>query len=224
MHFSIEGVDYECSYVRFATILGFTRDDFDNDQKMVLCTYKVPSDQAIAHMYVDGASHDSFGSAHNMKPVFQYLNLLFCHTICPKAGAVTSIQSYLKHALDCFGPGNKQFCVFDLIWIGILTCCWNHQKSIVHAPYIMKMIENVTKTDHVTQVADHFYIPTKIDLEAKLKRSLSDGASQGIPNAPHATSPTPTCPPSQVRDKPNLVERMLKTLIGACVTAAERQY
>lgn len=224
MHFCIEGVDYECSYVRFATILGFTRADFDNDKKMVLSTYKVPSDQAIAHMYVDGASHDSFGSTHNMKPFFQYLNHLFRQTLCPKAGSITSIQSHLKLALDCFGPGNKQFCVFDLIWTGILACSWNHQTSIVHAPYIMKMIENVAKTDHATEVAHGSYIPIKIDLEAKSKRNLSRGTSQGIPNAPHATSPTPNCPPSQQREKPNLVERMLKTLIGACVTSAERQY
>jgi hypothetical protein len=67
--------------LRFATILGFTRADYDNDEKMVLSTYKVPTNEDIAHMYVADAKLDNIGKADNMKPFFQYLNLLVCNFV-----------------------------------------------------------------------------------------------------------------------------------------------
>jgi len=75
---------------------------------MVLSTYKVPTNEDIAHMYVADAKLDNIGKADNMKPFFS--------------------------VSQSFG---LQLCVFDLIWIGILKCSWNHQKSIAHAPYII---------------------------------------------------------------------------------------
>lgn len=59
--------------------------------------------------------------------------------------------------------------------------------------YYMKMIEHVTKTEYVTDVAHGPYFPIKIDLEAKSKRSQSRGTSQGIHGSPHAP---PTASPS----------------------------
>jgi hypothetical protein len=160
LNFLIQGVPYRCSYFKFAKILGFGDDDLRKDHFHNI-QFGEEFDASVFH--IDTSQH--MWETSNMKPYYRYLNLLFCQTILPKAGNEMNVQSNSQLLLSFFTPKEEQeFSIFDLLWREILSISWDYKKSLAFAPFIMKMIEVVTKY-HFEKTVEHVaYVPKLIKL------------------------------------------------------------
>jgi hypothetical protein len=69
-------------------------------------------------------------------------------------------------------PGDRdEFSVFGLIWHEILAASWTTTKSCLHGPYIMKMIEVVTKLNSEKESVHEAYVPLRIFSNHPTRRS-----------------------------------------------------
>jgi hypothetical protein len=163
MHFMIEGELYRCRYKRFAKILGFTNEN--GLGKNNVHDYYEPKDEEIDYMHLDSTSLDDYCQTSHMLPYYRYVNLLVRQTIIPKGGNGTRIQSTAKIFLTFFYENDGDFNVFDVIWKEIMTTLWTPLQSCTHAPYLMRMIEVVTKKCFVKTVTHRSYVPLRINPE-----------------------------------------------------------
>ena len=87
-----------------------------------------------------------------MKKYYRYINLLVRQAICPKIGSASSILSNVKTLLVALKEGDEQsFSAFDFIYRQIKITSFEPIKSCAYAPFIMKMIEIVTKKEFSKQ-------------------------------------------------------------------------
>jgi hypothetical protein len=65
-------------------------------------------------------------------------------------------------------PGKEKFSVFDFIWEEIIVCSVSANKSCQYAPWIFKMICEVTGVDILTDKTHTWYKPNKGNIECLL--------------------------------------------------------
>ncbi|WVZ60811.1 hypothetical protein U9M48_010787 [Paspalum notatum var. saurae] len=167
LHFMIQGEWYECSYIRFARILGFGDDDLNKGH---VHKYEIPRPEDVHFMYHDETSLCDYWKTGDMLPFYRYLHLLVRQTVIPKGGNETNVQSTSRTFL-LFLADDDNFSIFDVIWNEILVTSWTPTKSCSHAPYIMRMIEVVAKKRFVKDVPHRSYAPLWIDLSNPSRRS-----------------------------------------------------
>jgi hypothetical protein len=96
-----------------------------------------------------------------MKPVYKMLNQLFLYTLTPKIGDNYNISNIAKDILVRMAPGKEDFSVFDFIWEEIIVSSVSANKSCQYAPWIFKMICEVTGVDIPTNKPHGWYKPNK---------------------------------------------------------------
>jgi hypothetical protein len=72
------------------------------------------------------------------------MNQFFCATIDAKDGDATALQYFACNLHACVMPGGRPFSIIDFIWNELRTMN-DPQKFLPSAPYLMYMIESVTK-------------------------------------------------------------------------------
>jgi hypothetical protein len=140
-HWLLQSKPLSVSYERFAQILGFGEEDLGRPK---LHGGEFPLDSEMAFMYDSMYSKVEFGTTHGMKPVYRMLNQLFRYTLTPKIGDNTNISNVAKEILVWMAPGKEDFSIFDFIWEEIIVCSVSANKSCQYAPWIFKMICEVT--------------------------------------------------------------------------------
>jgi hypothetical protein len=71
---------------------------------------------------------------------------MFRWTIDPKKGDSSALHVFAVNRLNRFAPGGRPFNIFDYIWNELRRVMDDSRKHLPYAPYIMYMIERVTKT------------------------------------------------------------------------------
>jgi hypothetical protein len=155
-HWLLQGKPLSISYERFAQILGFGEEDLGRPK---LHGGEFPLDSEMAFMYDSVYRKVEFGTTHGMKPVYRMLNQLFRYTLTPKIGDNTNISNVAKEILVRIAPGKEDFSIFDFIWEEIIVCSVSANKSCQYAPWIFKMICEVTGVDILTDKSHSWYKP-----------------------------------------------------------------
>jgi hypothetical protein len=91
------------------------------------------------------------------------------HTLTPKIDDNYNISNVAKEILVRMAPGKEAFSVFDFIWEEIIVCSVSANKSCQYAPWIFKMIREVTGVDILTDKPRSWYKPNKGNIERLLK-------------------------------------------------------
>jgi hypothetical protein len=157
-HWLLQGKPLSVSYERFAQIIGFGEEDLGRPK---LHGGEFPLGSEMAFMYVSMYGKVEFGTTHGMKLVYRMLNQLFCYTLTPKIGDNTNISNVAKEILLRMAPGKEDFSIFDFIWEEIIVCSVSANKSCQYAPWIFKMICEVTGVDILTDKSHSWYKPNK---------------------------------------------------------------
>jgi hypothetical protein len=186
-HWLLQGKPLSVSYERFAQILGFGEEDLGRPK---IHGGEIPLDSEMAFMYDSMYGKVEFGPTHGMKPVYRMLNQLFRYTLTPKIGDNYNISNIDKDILVRMAPGKEPFSVFDFIWEEIIISFVSANKSCQYAPWIFKMICEVTGVDILTNKPHPWYKPNKGNIERLLKlgkhappwATSSGGPSTGGPS------------------------------------------
>ncbi|CAN6278481.1 unnamed protein product [Urochloa humidicola] len=163
MHFMIHGEQYKCSYKRFAKILAFPQEDLDKDK---LHEFSEPDhDEYYDYMHLPNTPSKDYFNAVTMTPYYRYLNALLRQTLMPKGGSQAQVLSASKFFLSCFYKDGSgiEFSIFDIIWEEINITSWTAKRCCPYAPYIMRMIEVVTKKRFVKNVHHCGFAPAIVD-------------------------------------------------------------
>lgn len=185
LHFSIEGHRFQCSFTELAEILGFDYTDLDRRQ---LANEAVPSTDDMHIMYDERYPNVQYGTTHGMSPFFKILNSLFRVTLTPKVGDKTSILGTSRVLLMAMLRSEAPFSVFRFIWTELMFVLHHGSKSIIYAPYIMRMVEAVTGMTFVHDSPHTPYRVQPVDPPASPSGGSPIGASHGISHSSHSAS------------------------------------
>jgi hypothetical protein len=192
-HWLLQGKPLSVSYERFAQILGFGGEDLGRPK---FHGGQIPLHSEMDFMYDSMYGKVEFGTTHGMKSVYRMLNQLFCYTLTPKIGDNYNISNKAKDILVRMALGKEDFSVFDFNWEEIIVCSVSANKSCQYAPWIFKMICEVTGVDVLTDKPHAWYKPNKGNIEHLLKlgkhapprATSSGGPSTGGPSTYEPTS------------------------------------
>ena len=178
VHFRTQGQKYSVSYPRFAQILGFDLDDFE--KPWLDCSPSRNID--ISFAYYTGATMEEFYTLKKMRKVYRYIKLLVRQTVVPKIGGASEILSTMGPFLAALKEDNEDsFSAFGFILKQIQLTSWDAKRSCSHAPYIMKMIEIVSKKEFVKEMRHEVYHPVRI-AETAPRRGRKPRQSEPLPS------------------------------------------
>jgi hypothetical protein len=192
-HWLLQGKPLSVSYERFAQILGFGEENLGRPK---LLGGEIPLDSEMAFMYDSMYGKVEFGTTHGMKPVYRMLNQLFCYTLTPKIGDNYNISNIAKDILVRMPLRKEDFSVFDFIWEEIIVCSVSANKSCQYAPWIFKMICEVTGVDILTDKPHPWYKPNKGNVERLLKLGKHAPPRPTSSGGPSTGGPSTYEPPS----------------------------
>jgi hypothetical protein len=158
-----------------------------------------PLDSEMAFMYDSMYGKVEFGTTHGMKPVYRMLNQLFRYTLTPKIGDNTNISIVAKEILVRMAPGKEDFSIFDFIWEEIIVCSVSSNKSCQYAPWIFKMICEVTGVDILPDKSHSWYKPNKGNIERLLKLGKHAPPRPAPVGGTSSSGPSSYEPPSSSR-------------------------
>jgi len=148
MHWMTEGEWYKIKYMAFSRLLGFGQDDANKERIHV---ERALTNSQLEFMY-NPHEDVTLGSIKGLLPSYFCLNRLFRKTLAPKEGDAASIMSTTRNLLARMDSSARPFNVFDFIWEEIRFTSLNPSRSCGYAPYLMYMIEKVTKKNFVKEV------------------------------------------------------------------------
>ena len=164
------------------------------------------------------------GNTSTLLPCYYGLNRFFRSTIDAKKGDDTALRHFDMNLLASTLPGGRPFCIMDFMWNELQRVMVDPDKHLPAAPYIMYMIERVTK---VTFPKDHKHEPLHL-------RPRSGDAPPPPPRYAGATriSRTNTGPSSSAapsysgiprRDRnDSFIKRALRSIFCMCKTIASK--
>ena len=97
----------------------------------------------IAFLYEDPRAAD--GLVKGLKSKYYILNNLFRHTINPKFGSTSNLFGYARNILARMGLGSTPFSLLHFIWHELGIASKDARKALPFAPYVMFIIERVTR-------------------------------------------------------------------------------
>jgi hypothetical protein len=194
----LQGKPLSISCERFAQILGFGEEDLGHPK---IHGGEIPLDSEMAFMYDSIYGKVEFGTTHGMKPIYRMLNQLFRYALTPKIGDNYNISNIAKDILVRMAQGEEKFSVFDFIWEEIIVCSVSANKSYQYAPWIFKMICEMTGVDILTDKTHTWYKLNKGNIEHLLK--LGKHAPTRATSSGGPSSGGPSCyePPSPLVDR-----------------------
>ena len=99
----------------------------------------------------------TFGTTKGLRPFYKCLNSQLCLTLAPKSGDSTNVQGIIRNLLARMSNEGDPFSVVDFLWEEIQTTSHTPSRSCAYVPYIMFMIEKVTKKNFFKEVKHEPY-------------------------------------------------------------------
>ena len=156
IHWTTLGIHYCVDYKTFSRLLALGSKD---EEKGSIHVEKKIKNHLLAPLYARGELPD--GNSKGLKPLYWYLNHLFRHTIYPKKGDMTNLYGMSRNVLMRMLTGGRQFSVGLFIWEELIDAMKDARKNLPYAPYIMYVIEKVTKITFPKDFAHEPYRPKK---------------------------------------------------------------
>lgn len=86
------------------------------------------------------------GKATGLQPYYYYLISIFRATIDPRSGDDIYLHVWDVNLLNHIADGGMTFSIFGFIWNELRRAMYDPWKGLPYAPYIMFMIQKVSKT------------------------------------------------------------------------------
>lgn len=219
IHWTTEGEHFCVGYMTFSRILGLGSKDEERDLTHV--ENQVKSND-VAFMFYNPILAVG-GKANNLIPYYYVLNSFFQHTIDPKGGHATALNYYARNILLWMAPRGHPLAIFDFIWKELRRAMTDARKHLPYAPYIMYMIDRVTKVTYPKDCA-HKPLHVRLRDDNKPIPSITSrrmvGSSSRAPRDDHDDEPRTHArshlPPRGSRT--SLIKRVLKSLFSMCKT------
>jgi hypothetical protein len=129
-----EGDKYGVDYMTFSRLLGLGSNDEKRGPIHVENQWKPSQLPALFYNPILAEA----GNASTLQPYYYTMNSFFRATIDAKDGDTKALNYFACNLLARIMPGGRPFCIMDFIWN-------DPKKFLPSAPYIMYMIERVTK-------------------------------------------------------------------------------
>ena len=203
MHWMTEGVKYRISFRGFAHYFHLdardtSKDQIHNENQLTL--------EEIGFMYLNHGRVE-FGKLTGMRPFYRCLNSLFRLTLAPKSGDATTVQSISRNLLAAMSNDHAPFSVAHFLWEEIVFTSKSPIKSCGYAPYLMFIIERISKKTFVKEIKHEPY----------RMRPLNIQAPSPSPSPPHAP---PSSRPFASRRAPprgsSFIKSALKAIFKIC--------
>jgi hypothetical protein len=215
MHWTTKGEHYVVDYMTFSWILGLSSKQEKHDPihvekriKMADATYMF-FNPILAHK----------GKSIHLQPYYNYANFIMHWTIDPKKNDYTSLNFYAVNLLKCMAPGGRPFNAFDFMWNELRHVIDDSRKHFRYTPYIMYMIERVTKITFPKDVA-HEPVHLRPHSEVPAAASRHHGSSSLAPRVDDPPLHAPSFGPrsSRLRGSGSMVKRVLRSIFCVCKT------
>jgi hypothetical protein len=158
------------------------------------------------------------GNASTLQPFYYTMNQFFHATIDSKDGDATALRYFACNLLARVMPGGRPFSIMDFIWNELRRTMNDPQKFLPSAPYLMYMIERVTKVTFpkdCKHAAIHLHPRSGDALHAP---PLHAGATR---NPRFDPAPSHSSVPSSSRHghHDSFIKRALKSIFSICKTS-----
>jgi hypothetical protein len=137
------GQKYSITFHRFLRCFGIMAEE--KDLRKLHDEGELDKD-ALHFMYPRGELA-SYGRVKNLYTYYAALNRHLRVSITPRDGNPSEITKFQKNLMVALRPGASEFSVGDFIWQEIKHLSEDPKKICSYSPYIMFMIEKVTKTE-----------------------------------------------------------------------------
>nr|AAK53851.1 Putative copia-like retroelement [Oryza sativa Japonica Group] len=153
IHWMTDGIIYSVTYAKFAAILGFPARSRTNRVKI---HDEKPMDTNSLHFLYQDVDYE-LGTIKGLLPFYAYLNKLLRKTLNPKEGDASNVLAYTRNLLHKMKAHPQLFDAFDFIFEKIWLISMIPKRGHGYGPYIMKMIEIVSKKKFHKEVAHTGY-------------------------------------------------------------------
>jgi hypothetical protein len=170
----------------------------------------------ISYMWRDSRIPD--GKRSGLHSFYYILNNLIRNTINPKDGAASDINGYVRNVLARFAPGGDRFNVPRFLWTELRLTVEDGRRGLPYAPYLMFMIERVTRLYFPKDMMHTVY---KIEKTQPVAASQATG---GGSFAAHEDILESSCSRSHRGGRMKKLSKWLKAIFGKCTYAVDRAY
>jgi hypothetical protein len=136
-----KGVKYGVDYMTFSRLLELGSNDEKRDPIHV--EHQLKPNQLPTLFYNPILA--KAGNASILQPFYYMMNQFFHATIDAKGGDSTGLRYFACNLLARVMPGGRPLSIMDFIWNELRRMMNNPQKFLPSAPYLIYMIERVTK-------------------------------------------------------------------------------
>nr|ABF97065.1 retrotransposon protein, putative, Ty1-copia subclass [Oryza sativa Japonica Group] len=184
IHWMTDGIIYSVTYAKFAAILGFPARSRTNHVKI---HDEKPMDTNSLHFLYQDVDYE-LGTIKGLRPFYAYLNKLLHKTLYPKEGDASNVLAYTRNLLYKMKAHPQLFDAFDFIFEEIRLISMMPKRGLGYGPYIMKMIEIVSKRKFHKEVAHTGYQVRPIKAAAVPAGRTTRASSHAGPSTTVTTS------------------------------------
>ena len=177
IHWTTEGEHYFIDYMTFSRLLGL--DSKDEARDPIHVERKLKPDRCSFMFYNPVVVWE--GKTKNLLPYYYYANFMLRWTIDPKKGDSGSLHVFAVNLMNQFAPGGRPFNVFNYIWNELRRVMDDSRKHLPYAPYIMYMIERITKITFPKDVKHEALHIRSRDADAPPSSTRHRGSSSSAP-------------------------------------------
>ncbi|RLM85569.1 putative copia-like retroelement [Panicum miliaceum] len=206
IHWTTEGEHYCVDYMTFSCILGLGS---EHEKYKPIHVEKRIKPADVAFMFFNPIlAHE--GKSIHLQPCYNYANFMMRWTIDPRKGDYTTLNFYAVNLLNRMAPGGRPFNAFDFMWNELRCVMDDSRKHLPYAPYIMYMIERVTKITFPKDVVhDPLHLRPRSEVPATASRHPGSSST-----APRVDDPPLHAPSSSHhRRSGSMVKRVLHVLV-----------
>jgi hypothetical protein len=197
-HWITEGEHYCVDYMTFSRILGLGSEHEKYD--LIHVEKRLKPMDAQFMFFNPTLAHE--GKSTYLQPYYNYANFMMRWIIDPKKGDYTSLNFYAVNLLNRMAPGGRPFNLFDFIWNELRRVLLDSRKHLHYAPYIMYMIERVTKITFPKDVKhETLHLRPRSVMPARSSKHRGSSTSPPLVDDPPLRAPSYT--PSSSRHRGN---------------------
>jgi hypothetical protein len=142
MHWMTEGDWFNISYDNLASHFSFGIADARRQRHHIQNPLE---EEEMKFMYAPGVEGNA-GTTNGLYIFYSVLNRLFRKIVCPRDIDPTNISQFAKNLLANMRDGASPLSVMDFVWEEIKDISLNPQKICGFAPFLMFIIEDVTRS------------------------------------------------------------------------------
>jgi hypothetical protein len=159
------------------------------------------------------------GKCTYLQPYYNYENFMMRWTIDPKKGNYNGLNFYAVNLLNRMAPGGRPFNAFDFIWNELRRVMVDSRKHLPYAPYIMYMIERVTKITFPKDVKhEPLHLRPRSEMPARSSKHRGSSSSAPLVDDPRLHAPSYTSSSSRCWGNGSMIKRVLRSIFCMCKT------